>query len=133
MSVFKMLVTAGGTALVLATLTACGGGGGGDQGNTCTPKGGASSGTAAQTVQVVSDPNTTGAFQPKTLTVKKGDTVEWDWTDQGVSHTVTAEDGSFDSGLCAAGTKFFVTFNTAGTVNYHCTIHAQMTATLTVQ
>ncbi len=131
MSVFKMLVAAAGTALVLTALTACGGGNPtGD--NTCTPKGGASSGTATQTVQLVSDPNTVGAFQPKTVAVKKGDTVEWDWTDQGNQHTVTAEDGSFDSGLCAVGNKFFVTFNNAGTVNYKCTIHAQMTASVTV-
>ncbi len=134
MSVFKMLVAAAGTALVLATLAACGGGGssGGGDNSGCNLKGGASSGTAAQTIQVVSDPTTVGAYQPKTLTVKKGDAVEWDWTDQGVSHTVTAEDGSFDSGLCSAGTKFVVTFSNAGTVNYHCTIHAQMTGTVTV-
>lgn len=132
MSVFKMLVTAAGTALVLAGLTACGGGGGSTGGDTCTLKGGASSGTAAQTVQVVSDPNTVGAFQPKTITVKKGDAVEWDWTDQNVSHTVTAEDGSFDSGLCSAGSKFVVTFSNAGTFNYKCTIHAQMLGTVTV-
>lgn len=131
MSVFKMLVAAAGTALVLAGLTACGGGNStGD--NTCSPKGGTSSGTATQTIQLVSDPNTVGAFQPKTITVKKGDTVEWDWTDQSVSHTVTAEDASFDSGLCNAGNKFFVTFNNTGTVNYKCTIHAQMTASVTV-
>lgn len=132
MSVFKTLVTAAGTALVVAMLTACGGNSGDNTGNPCTLTGGASSGTAAQTVQVVSDPSTVGAFQPKTISVKTGDMVEWDWTDQGVSHTVTAENGSFDSGLCAAGTKFFVTFSTAGTVNYHCTIHAQMTGTVTV-
>lgn len=134
MKLLKIVVAAAGTAVVVATLAACGGGGDQGSGDTCTPKGGAPSGTtAAQTVQVVSDPTTTGAFQPKTLTVKKGDSVEWDWTDQGVSHTVTAEDGSFDSGLCAAGNKFVVTFNTAGTFNYKCTIHAQMTGSLTVQ
>lgn len=132
MSAFKMLVAAAGTGLVLATLTACGGGGNSNGGDTCTPKGGTTTGTAAQTVQVVADPTTTGAFQPKTLTVKKGDAVEWDWTDQGVSHTVTAEDGSFDSGLCGAGTKFIVTFANAGTFNYHCTIHSQMTGSVTV-
>jgi plastocyanin len=130
-SVFKMLVAAGGTAVVLTALTACGGGNSSGD-NTCTPKGGTGSGTATQTVQVVSDPNTVGAFQPKTVAVKKGDTVEWDWTDQGNQHTVTAEDGSFDSGLCAAGNKFFVTFNNTGTVNYKCTIHAQMTGSVTV-
>lgn len=132
MSVLKSLVAAAGTALVLAMLTACGGSSGDNGGNACTLTGGSSTGTAAQTVQVVSDPSTVGAFQPKTVSVKTGESVEWDWTDQGVSHTVTAENGSFDSGLCAAGTKFFVTFSTAGTVNYHCTIHAQMTGTVTV-
>jgi plastocyanin len=131
-SVFKMLVAATGTTLVLATLTACGGGGGGGGDNSgCTQKG-AGSGTAAQTVQVVSDPTTTGAYQPKALTVKKGDTVEWDWTDQSTQHSVTAEDGSFDSCLQSAGAKFMVTFANSGTFNYHCTIHAQMLGTVTV-
>src|SRR2546428_7505695 len=126
-----MLVAAAGTALVLTALTACGGGNSTSD-NTCTPKGGTTTGTATQTVQLVSDPNTVGAFQPKTIAVKTGDTVEWDWTDQSVSHTVTAEDGSFDSGLCAAGNKFFVTFNNAGTINYKFTIHVAMTGTVTV-
>jgi plastocyanin len=129
--VFKMLVGGAGAALVLALLTACGGNPG-PSGDACTLTGGASTGTAAQPVQVVSDPSTVGAYQPKAVSVKSGEAVEWDWVDQGVSHTVTAENGSFDSGLCAAGTKFFVTFNTAGTVNYHCTIHAQMLGTVTV-
>jgi plastocyanin len=129
-SVFKMLVAAAGTAVVLTALTACGGNQTND--NTCTPKGGTTTGTATQTVQLVSDPNTVGAFQPKTIAVKKGDTVEWDWTDQSVGHTVTAEDGSFDSGLCNAGNKFFVTFSNTGTINYKCTIHAQMTGVVTV-
>ena len=130
MSVFKMLVAATGTALVVAGLTACGGGGG-DNGSGCTPKG-AGTGTAAQTVQVVSDPNTVGAFQPKTIPAKKGDSVEWDFTDQGNQHSVTADDGSFDSCLQSAGAKFLVTFANAGTFNYHCTIHAQMTGVVTV-
>ncbi len=130
MSVFKMLVAAAGTALVLTALTACGGGST-DNGSGCTPKG-AGSGTAAQTVQVVSDPNTVGAFQPKTITVKKGDSLEWDWTDQGNQHSVTADDGSFDSCLQSAGSKFVVTFSNSGSFAYHCTIHAQMTATVTV-
>ena len=125
-----MLVAAAGTALVLGTLAACGGGGGGDNSG-CTPKG-AGSGTAATTIQVVSDPTTVGAYQPKTATVKKGDSIEWDWTDQGSQHSVTADDGSFDSCLLSAGGKFTVTFSNGGTFNYHCTIHANMTGTITV-
>ncbi len=130
MRVFKMLVAAAGTMLVLTGLTACGGNSSSD--NTCTPKGGTGSGRATQTVQLVSDPNTVGAYQPKTVSVKKGDTVEWDWTDQGNPHSVTADDSSFDSGLCNAGAKFFVTFSNTGTVTYHCTIHAAMTGSVSV-
>src|SRR5690349_16981618 len=43
-------------------------------------------------------------FAPKTITVKVGDTVMW--TDQGQNeHTVTADDGSFDSGDLKTGEK----------------------------
>jgi plastocyanin len=47
-------------------------------------------------------------------------------------HTVTADDGSFDSGDVAAGASFQHTFATAGTVKYHCIIHESMTGTVTV-
>ena len=127
MSVWKMAVVAGASALVLAS---CGGGGtsnGGGGGGTCTsPTGGTTSGTAGQTVKVVSDPNTVGKFDPSSISVKTGDTVEWDFQDSSSPHTVTADDGSFDSCSQQAGFKFFVTFSKAGDVKYHCTLHAQM-------
>jgi plastocyanin len=122
-----MAVVAGASALVLA---GCGGGGtsnGGGGGGTCTsPTGGTTSGTAAQTVKVVSDPNTVGKFDPSSISVKTGDTIEWDFQDSSSPHTVTADDGSFDSCSQQAGFKFFVTFSKAGDVKYHCTLHAQM-------
>lgn len=131
MSVWKMAIVAAGSALVLA---ACGsstsdsGGGGG-----CTPKGGTSSGTASQTVKINPDPNTVGKFEPSTVSVTKGQTVEWDWVDNSAQHSVTADDTTtFDSGLCNAGAKFFVTFNTAGDFKYHCSIHAAMTGDVKV-
>ena len=118
-------------AAVAVILAGCGGGstgnGGGGGGACSNPKGGAPSGTtAAQTVQVVSDPNTIGAYKPSTINVKVGDSVEWDWTDQSSQHSVTADDGSFDSCLQSAGAKFTVTFSQAGDYKYHCTIHASM-------
>jgi len=81
---------------------------------------------------LVSDPNTSAISAEDRCRVKKGDTVEWDWTDQSFAHTVTAEDGSFDSGLCNVRQKFFVTFSNTGTINYKCTIHAQMIGVVTV-
>ena len=131
MSVWKMAIVAAGSALVLAACgssTSDGGGGGG-----CTPKGGSTSGTAAQTVKINPDPNTVGTFAPPTVSVTKGQTVEWDWVDNSAQHSVTADDTTtFDSGLCSAGAKFFVTFNTAGDFKYHCTIHAAMTGDVKV-
>ena len=127
MSIWKLAVVAGASALVLAS---CGGGGtsnGGGGGGSCSsPTGGTTSGTAAQTVKVVPDPNTVGKFDPTPISVKTGDTVEWDFQDSSSPHTVTADDGSFDSCSQNAGFKFFVTFTKAGEVKYHCTLHAQM-------
>ena len=127
MSVWKMAVVAGAAALVLA---GCGGGGSstsnGGGGGCTSPTGGTTSGTASTTVKVVPDPNTVGKFDPSTITVKTGDSVEWDFQDSSAPHTVTADNGSFDSCTQNAGFKFFVTFSKAGEVKYHCTIHAQM-------
>ena len=54
------------------------------------------------------------------------------WTNNDtVQHTVTADDGSFDTGLISPGQKATVTVNEAGTIKYICTIHPWMTATLT--
>ena len=124
MIVWKMAVVAAGSALVLS---ACGSSSGDGGTSACTPKGGTTSGTASQVVKIDPDPNTVGRYDPATVSVSKGQTVEWDWIDNGAQHSVTSEDTTtFDSGLCSAGTKFFVTFNNAGDFKYHCTIHAAM-------
>ena len=124
MIVWKRAVVAAGSALVLS---ACGSSSGDGGTSACTPKGGTTSGTASQVVKIDPDPNTVGRYDPATVSVSKGQTVEWDWIDNGAQHSVTSEDTTtFDSGLCGAGTKFFVTFNNAGDFKYHCTIHAAM-------
>ena len=125
MSVWKLAILAGGAALAL---TACGGGsaGTGSGGSSCNPTGGASGATAAQTVKINSDPNTVGRYDPQTVNVKVGDSVEWNWVDNSAQHSVTADDSSFDSCLQSSGSKFTVTFSKAGDFKYHCTLHAQM-------
>ena len=67
------------------------------------------------------------AFSAGTLTITAGTTVTWTNND-GTAHTVTADDGSFDSGDIPAGGKFSHKFTTAGTVAYHCAIHPMMKA-----
>lgn len=71
------------------------------------------------------------AFDPAGLTVNVGDTVTWTNND-GFAHTATADGGAFDTGNIAGGASDSVTFDTAGTFAYHCSIHASMTGTITV-
>jgi plastocyanin len=71
------------------------------------------------------------AFSPGSIQVDAGTTVTWTNNDQ-VMHTVTADDGSFDSGDIAPGGTFSMTFNTPGTFSYHCKIHPFMTASIVV-
>lgn len=48
-------------------------------------------------------------------------------------HTVTADDGGFDSGTVAPGTSGSITAPTEpGVYAFHCEIHSSMTGTLTV-
>ncbi len=72
------------------------------------------------------------AFSPATLNVTAGTTVTWTNNDA-ITHTVTADDASFDSGNVAAGATFTHKFTAAATVSYHCKIHAGMTASVVVK
>jgi len=62
------------------------------------------------------------AFSPRTITVTPGTTVVWVNQDP-VAHTVTADDGSFDSGLIQPGGTYQRTFQQPGTYPYHCRPH----------
>jgi len=71
-------------------------------------------------------------YDPGTVTVKVGGSVTW--TNTGATaHTVTADDGSFDSKSLASNATFSQTFAKAGTFAYHCAIHPGMKGTVTVQ
>ena len=74
------------------------------------------------------------AFNPASITIKVGETVTWTNND-GATHTVTADNsGDFQSsGNLAQGDTYKVTFDKAGTFPYHCSIHPNMKATITVQ
>ena len=71
------------------------------------------------------------AFAPASLTIAAGTTVSWTNRDS-PAHTVTADDGSFDSKQLANGASFTHTFATAGTFTYHCAIHSSMKGTIVV-
>ncbi|GAA2926105.1 hypothetical protein GCM10020221_22570 [Streptomyces thioluteus] len=71
------------------------------------------------------------AFIPDSLTVNAGDTVTWT-NEDGTDHTVTADDGSFNSGRFGQGRTFSHTFTLSGPFPYHCDIHREMRGTVTV-
>ena len=70
------------------------------------------------------------SFSPNTATITHGQTVCWQ-NSSSADHTVTDNGGAFDTNLPVA--QIFVhTYATAGTYPYHCTIHAGMTGSITV-
>jgi len=70
-------------------------------------------------------------FVDGSITVQVGDTVRW-VNDDSATHTVTAGDGSFDSGDLQNGDDFEFTFDTLGSFPYKCNLHPAMTGTITV-
>ena len=71
------------------------------------------------------------AFAPEQLAVPLGATVDWT-NDDPFEHTVTATDGTFDSGVIAEAETFAWTFDTPGLFEYFCAIHPSMVGTVTV-
>jgi plastocyanin len=61
-------------------------------------------------------------YQPPAITIAAGDSVQWTNLDA-MGHTVTADDGAFDSGELDQGDTFTQAFAAAGEVPYHCEIH----------
>ena len=96
--------------------------------------------TETRTVNVVDNNNPTThyidiqgyAFSPSSITINVGDTIVWTNYDS-ASHTVTSNDGTFDSGSIANGNTFSFTFTSAGTFDYYCAPHPGMTGSVTVQ
>jgi plastocyanin len=52
-------------------------------------------------------------FDPPILRIQQGETVEWTM-DGNAPHTVTADDGSWDSGILAPGTTYTRAFDAPG-------------------
>src|SRR5215207_3460973 len=70
-------------------------------------------------------------FEAANIAIEPGTTVVW--VNEGkVPHTVTADDGSFNSGELYPGDSYIVTFLGAGVVSYHCQLHPRMVGSVTV-
>jgi plastocyanin len=62
------------------------------------------------------------SFVPKEIHVGPGATVLWA-NSSPLGHTVTADDGAFDSGMLDPGAEFSMFFDTPGTYQYYCQPH----------
>lgn len=71
------------------------------------------------------------AFGPVEIRVQAGETVRWINGDP-VAHTVTSDDGAFDSGLVRPGASYERRFDEPGIFPYHCTPHPFMTGRVVV-
>ncbi len=76
-----------------------------------------------------------GVFSPNPVAVKVGQSVNWLNSDT-IAHSAT-DPGVFDTGSISPTSAHgdngdMVTFNTAGTYSYRCTLHANETATVVV-
>lgn len=99
--------------------------------------------STAETTTTEAQTTTTGAaggevsivnfsFRPADISVAVGTTVSWTNGDS-VSHTTSSDDDAWDSGTLSSGDSFQFVFDTPGTYLYHCNIHPQMKATITVE
>ena len=71
------------------------------------------------------------AFAPTPVEVPVGSVVTWANLDP-TAHTVSADDGSFDSGTLEPNASFETTFERAGTFAYFCQIHPTMRGSVRV-
>ncbi len=96
----------------------------------------ASSGPQTVTVNIPSGTGSNQAlnYSPHTFTLVIGVNNTVNFVNQdSVTHTVTANGGSFNSGDIAAGSTWNHTFSTAGTYSFHCVYHTWMTGTIVVK
>jgi plastocyanin len=71
-------------------------------------------------------------YSPNEITIPTGTTVIW-LNNDSVIHTVTSDDGIFDSDSLPGGATFSFTFSKSGIYPYHCIPHPYMKATIIVE
>jgi plastocyanin len=71
------------------------------------------------------------AFAPNPINVKMGASMTV-VNDDHTTHTLTADNGAFDTGDLRGGQRGSVSLDRAGTYAYHCELHPFMTGTVRV-
>jgi plastocyanin len=127
MNLTRRLPSAAIAVAAALSLAACGGGGS----SSGTTGAGSGSADTNATTNAIAIKNFT--FSPKTVTVPRGTAVTWTNKDD-VTHTVTGTGSAgLMSGDLRGGKTYTMTFNTAGTFSYMCSIHQYMHGTIVVR
>jgi len=71
------------------------------------------------------------AFAPPRIRIPVGASAVWSFEDYGVAHTVTADNGTIDSGPRRSG-EFRLVFDHPGEFRYHCALHPYMVGSVIV-
>lgn len=71
-------------------------------------------------------------FNPYEMIIKKGTSVLFINNDP-ITHTVTGDNGSFNSGQIELNQNYRHTFNDTGVFQYHCSIHPNMVGQIIVR
>jgi plastocyanin len=118
------------TVLLASTALVAAGCGGDDSSSSGGDSGGASSGADGGTQVAMKDIK----FQPQSVTVKVGDKVTWTNEDSVQHDVVNVKEGQEPkSDLFNKGGTYSYTPTAAGTIEYVCTVHPNMTGTLVVE
>lgn len=94
-----------------------------------------STGQVPQSVEIALE---AARFNPSDVTIARGGTVRW-VNAESIAHTITPASGNPAGGWqsqnvpAQSGFSFSHTFNSAGTFNYNCTLHAGMSGVVRVQ
>jgi len=78
-------------------------------------------------VEIIND-----RYSPRAVEISAGTAVRW-VNSGGVTHTVSAVDDQFDSGIMRRGAVFTETFDTPGVYLYCCDLHLEMYGTVLVR
>jgi plastocyanin len=70
-------------------------------------------------------------YQPNNAQVLSGSKVTW-YNEDSVTHTATADDGSFETGSISPGSSSSITLQGGDTISYHCNIHPFMKASISL-
>lgn len=128
----KSVVALSGALLVLVVCSACGGGGGSSSGNSPTsptPPTSTPPPASAPTLIGITGENGANSFTPNPASVTQGQMMQFKNND-GTTHHIVANDGSFDTGNINAGASSNAIMLSTNGTNYHCTIHPTMVGSI---